>query len=435
MEPFGQRDIAGLFGEGGVAGFLQAHWGRGPWHGHGDPGRLRAMFSPEAFWDLVARPAGAPRVKARYTTRDGAERDLHDVPGRLAQGLLDAGMTLCASQLDASAPGLAAFTRAARTVLGFAGGAAVNLYASPDGRGFGWHYDCEHVLVFQVDGAKRWESSVHPATPWPPVFLPSDAALDPTVDPRVAALGTVVAPPPDGVRDLADTVTLTPGDVLYLPPGAWHRTAAQDRSVSLTLSLHPLSFARALRACATAAEGASPAWRAEALPSGWAPLRAGAYGQSSGALPSDIADPLAAWLTEARSWLAALDPVALVHGARSVLRPPGPFDRGGESLHTAFRGQRFPSPGQSVTRGAMLRAALVGEAVGRVAWRQDLSPVAWPAGDGDPSAGAAEVLAARLTEARAWLAALGPEDLAGPLRAALARQGDGGWWDAALAHL
>ena len=424
---FGRKDVEDLFLPDGTGAFLATCWGRTAWHGAGDRDRLRGLFTTEAFWDLLRRPGQAPRIKARYTARNGAEQDLNEVPARLAPGLLDAGMTLCVRSLDVLHPGLRTFAEAAREVLAFSGESGVNLYASPHAQGFGWHYDCEHVLVLQLDGVKRWEFSAHPATPWPTAYLPSDAVFDPVEDPRVAALGTRVVPPPDGA-DIR-SVTLSPGDVLYLPPAAWHRTAAQDHSVSLTLALHPLSFARVLRACWMTLEASNPAWRTELVPAGWEPLR-----QST--LPVALTDALAVPLDEVRAWAAEANPTKLVQSARAVLRPSGPHSgSGGAGAGTMLQRQSSASPERGLTFGAMLRAALVATAVGRVPWRRDLSPDGWPAGSDNPDEGMTRTLASLLDEARAWLGALDPAGLVAPLRQVPARREDAEWWSASARHL
>jgi ribosomal protein L16 Arg81 hydroxylase len=43
-------------------------------------------------------------------------------------------------------------------------------------------------------------------------------------------------------------VVLSPGDVLYLPPGTWHAAAAVGHSFALTLTLHPMNFYTVLSA-------------------------------------------------------------------------------------------------------------------------------------------------------------------------------------------
>jgi ribosomal protein L16 Arg81 hydroxylase len=109
----------------------------------------------------------------------------------------------------------------------FAAQAQINAYLTPSARaGFPPHFDITDVFIVQCVGSKQWE--IFPdysnkkelplmATRWDPDrFRPS-------------------APP--------ETMTLQPGDVLYLPRGAMHQAFCTDReSVHLTISLVPLTL-------------------------------------------------------------------------------------------------------------------------------------------------------------------------------------------------
>jgi hypothetical protein len=120
-----------------------------------------------------------------------------------------------------------------------------NVYASPDGGGFGLHYDRDHVFILQLRGRKRWRFS--------------DAA-DPIaalgrIDPD-RALDATHVPPEASLRE----ATLEPGDVLYLPPGAWHRGYAVGHSLAVTVGVIPIDMRDLLDRLVTRAFDDRPAW-------------------------------------------------------------------------------------------------------------------------------------------------------------------------------
>ncbi|MBW5891184.1 JmjC domain-containing protein [Pectobacterium polaris] len=77
------------------------------------------------------------------------------------------------------------------------------------------HYDFYHIFAFQISGKKKWK------------------------------IGNIVENSPHrdfGHRLIEDTgyvdsVTTTPGDVLYLPPGIWHDVSTEDGSVHFAIGI------------------------------------------------------------------------------------------------------------------------------------------------------------------------------------------------------
>lgn len=72
---------------------------------------------------------------------------------------------------------------------------------------FAWRRETGHRLVLQLEGSEHWEVEAAPGGDEPPA---------------------------DGVQEL-----LAPGDLLYLPPGTWHRSVALEPSRALTLAARP----------------------------------------------------------------------------------------------------------------------------------------------------------------------------------------------------
>lgn len=107
----------------------------------------------------------------------------------------------------------------------------VNAYLTPAGsQGFPRHFDDHDVLVLQVEGTKAWRV-------WSdPVDLPLSRQRQHQSQRHAES------------RRHADiAVTLEPGDVLYLPRGAYHEAEAQgETSLHLSVGLFPVLWIDAL---------------------------------------------------------------------------------------------------------------------------------------------------------------------------------------------
>jgi hypothetical protein len=133
------------------------------------------------------------------------------------------GATLVLNSLHRIHPPLVRFCHALAAELGHS--TQCNAYVTPPGsRGFAPHHDTHDVFVLQVDGSKRW-NVYPPALALPLTFQTSKALAGD--EPLV----------PDGTPLLL-SVTLGPGDALYLPRGYIHaaETTAQ-RSIHLTVGV------------------------------------------------------------------------------------------------------------------------------------------------------------------------------------------------------
>jgi cupin superfamily protein len=219
--------LASLVAPVAPADFLATHWNRRAIHTAGATWRSHVRFS----LDQLKR--GLPSfslVKAQHV-REGRHEELA-IDGAQAAALFEAGFTICSSSIERHLPDLAEFTTRLRDDLRFAGEIGVNCYWSPAGGGFATHFDDHHVFILQVEGSKRWWFSPRPGCESPPANLVH--APEQVASWRARHPGLAVAPPDEAA--LVERV-LRPGDSLYLPPGTWHRTAAGDFSLALTLAL------------------------------------------------------------------------------------------------------------------------------------------------------------------------------------------------------
>ncbi|MFD5489511.1 cupin domain-containing protein [Streptomyces virginiae] len=211
--------------------FLAGAFGRSFQHWSQAAAGLRGLFTWDDLNDLVARHRlDAPRLRL---FNDGEQvppyEYLHtsvtkrvEVRQRVEpSGLhrqITAGASLVLDAVDKLHPGVQDLAEALERH--FRTDVQANLYASwHPTEAFGIHWDDHDTVIFQLEGAKRW--NLYGATRTDPLRLDVEAPEKPE------------GPP------LAEVV-LQAGDMLYVPRGWWHAVAAaQGRSLHLTCGLTP----------------------------------------------------------------------------------------------------------------------------------------------------------------------------------------------------
>ncbi|MGH9022089.1 MAG: JmjC domain-containing protein, partial [Acidimicrobiia bacterium] len=134
---------------------------------------------------------------------------------------------------------------AVKTFLNLAEAFDVSCYWSPAGGGFGAHFDRQSVMIVQLEGSKRWQYGARPALPAPGKNFLATTHADEMFR---RAFPWFADEPPLPQSDQLEEQLLTPGDLLYLPAGTWHRTRAGDSSLALTLTFFHRNFASFLPA-------------------------------------------------------------------------------------------------------------------------------------------------------------------------------------------
>jgi ribosomal protein L16 Arg81 hydroxylase len=213
--------------------FGSTHWGREPLLSQ-HPRGFSDLLSPSDVDELVAeRGLRTPffRVIRDGRTVAGTTRSAA-AGGRRISDLVSpedvreayaGGATLILNSLHRLHPPLVRFCRTLAGELGHA--TQCNAYVTPPGsQGFAPHHDTHDVFVLQVDGSKRWNVYA-PALTLPLSSQPSRALAG--QDPLV----------PGGTPALM-SVTLSPGDALYLPRGYIHAAETNElRSIHLTVGV------------------------------------------------------------------------------------------------------------------------------------------------------------------------------------------------------
>lgn len=100
------------------------------------------------------------------------------------------------------------------------GDVTLHVFATPPGfHSFGWHYDCEDVLIVQAGGAKEYFLRANTVNPSPTIdAMPKDMHVERETSPTMASL-------------------LAAGDCLYIPRGWWHVARSVETSLSLSIGV------------------------------------------------------------------------------------------------------------------------------------------------------------------------------------------------------
>lgn len=214
-----------LFGGLSRDAFFRDIWGRRALRKPAaDPSAFAWLMTERDLWSMGP---GAAQIDVRYLHDRGERRGHTTTTPEQMRPFFDLGATLCVQHIEGAVPQLAAALVRFRTLLGEGHRAWFNCYASPDTAGFREHYDAQHVWILQIEGHKRWRHGEEPLVPG--ALRDLDLAMSEQVT-RQSLLD------PSSMTE----VVLSPGDLLYLPPGTPHRAEAIGRSIALTLSVAPM---------------------------------------------------------------------------------------------------------------------------------------------------------------------------------------------------
>ena len=140
--------------------------------------------------------------------------------------LFQQGATIRLREVDACDRPLSQFVAEVRRQ--FAAQSQINVYLTPPRKsGFPPHFDITDVFIVQCLGAKQWR-----------LFDDYTSRID------LPVMATTWEPDRFQPIGTATAVTLSAGDVLYLPRGVMHQTFCTDRaSMHLTISITPMTYA------------------------------------------------------------------------------------------------------------------------------------------------------------------------------------------------
>lgn len=222
---FVPEDLAHLLAPLAPEVFFKEYWNRRALYLPGEIRKFADLFGRTAFDAAVHH---CSQLKINYMDERGWPSERKITPAEIPD-LLANGKTICAGEVNSGDSVLTNFLASFKNQFLLTGTFYFNAYLSPDGAGFGLHLDNHPVWIFQIEGQKRWRFSEEPGLPQvvTNVSFPQDR------NSLKLPWGTVARPAPESLCE----VTLNPGDLLYLPKGAWHQAqAVGGGSLALTLA-------------------------------------------------------------------------------------------------------------------------------------------------------------------------------------------------------
>jgi len=254
--------------------FVDSHFARASLYVPGQPRKFETLFSWEKLRLALAR--GQQIKDRRYNItasfaggeETGSSRPMMEVQHHQVSELLNAGATICITNIHMADPFLARWAQEIRAQLNFNGTVGVNCYVSADGSGLPTHYDKRVATTLQIAGTKRWRFSIKPAMAWP----------DTNEVYEEGRMGEHVGKLPAELE--FREVELSPGDMLCLPAGAWHSARGVGFSLALNLYFQPQNLLNQLMPLLQSFSAANENWR------GGTPATTG---KIKGAMPATVA--------------------------------------------------------------------------------------------------------------------------------------------------
>jgi len=213
--------------------FVNSYFARASLNVEGYPQKFDHIFSWERLRQALSRGQNISdrryNITASFTGGEDSSSTRHMMEAHHNQviELLNAGATICITNIHMADPYLARWAQAIRTQLNFTGTVGVNCYVSPDGSGLPMHYDKRVATTLQIAGTKRWKFSTESAKVWPNSNEVYQEGLT----------GEDVGKLPADME--FREVELKPGDMLCLPAGAWHSARGIGFSLALNLYFAP----------------------------------------------------------------------------------------------------------------------------------------------------------------------------------------------------
>lgn len=229
--------LKALLGEDALDDFLTNYWPDRIFVARGDPARLPpALTDPELNqFDTLSR-----RYKG-VVSFFGDARSGHMVPveGIEAAAPYRCGLSVYLTDVGPYYPEVERLVRALELELGINEKCArAGVFASPTTGGISCHYDSVDVFSIQLQGNKKFDLAPVDGLrhPWGFQYITGSRPIDDLYPQATEGF-------PSWEDAEFQTVEMTPGTVLYMPRGTWHRTEAEGDSIAVSIGMEPPSAA------------------------------------------------------------------------------------------------------------------------------------------------------------------------------------------------
>lgn len=209
----------------GVDEFRDRVFGRDALYRPPTPERLATVEGLRSSWRVADLLAHRSRPVVAWFTDTEGRHLVTDVDPLVAGRLYEGGTTLYMTEVDGLEPLTADVAAALRVP---EPNVRSTLFCNRPGAWTPRHFDPVDTITIQLTGSKRWWIAPNTDVVHPTV---SGAHEERAIQPELWQYSheTLPAGTPDGEREYL----LTPGAVLYVPRGWWHRTESGEDSVSL----------------------------------------------------------------------------------------------------------------------------------------------------------------------------------------------------------
>ncbi len=247
--------LTALLGAEALDEFFDDCWPDGTFVARGDKQRLPTALLDEELnqFDALSR-----RYKG-VVSFFGDAKSGHMVPveGIEAAAPYRCGLSVYLTDVGPYFPEMERLVRKLERELGLNEGCArAGVFASPTSGGISCHYDSVDVFSIQLRGTKKFDLAPVKELrhPWGFQYITGSRPIDDLYPQATEGF-------PDWENVEFQTVEMTPGTVLYMPRGTWHRTEAAGDSIAVSIGMEPPSAAECVLEQLRLLLLQDPAWR------------------------------------------------------------------------------------------------------------------------------------------------------------------------------
>ena len=220
--------------------FLEHHWPNTHLVVHGSPDRLEGLTDIPQLQSAHALLDSWPGFASVFPPKSGDEYDAPVMSAKEAAVFFDRGYAVSITGVEAHIPALKSYL--AKLITDLRMPASVYgrciCYLTPARAGASPHFDQNANFIVQLTGEKIWQLAANKS-----IQNPSTRHVMSSPEPFVELLYQATDPFPTTMPEWAETISLKPGSVLFLPNAYWHTTSSNAASLSLNFTFDQPSWA------------------------------------------------------------------------------------------------------------------------------------------------------------------------------------------------